>query len=303
MEMTADLDQGIVRRKGGSEKGTGMSVIMAKAAELPVERGELVPRYFDTSLIVTPEENPSYSPEMLADLLTSIKAHGQLVPGFVCPSPDLAKDMRICIEGNRRLATDRILGVPFWAFDLERFVPEEERIMLSFQHNHSRRVMSREEIAERAARYMEIKKCTAGEAAQHLNISQAMLSRAFGDQRIPPELRPRTDVLAGSIRSLVAAVPLALMPQAVAYAETSGPDGKKPTRDQVSAFIQRLKKNGKPAGRKPKTIPLRLNGRMVSVTVADGDSAVNVAEDLKAIAVKLGKHSEVPPDGWPFLFQ
>jgi ParB/RepB/Spo0J family partition protein len=280
-----------------------MSVVMAKAAELPVERGELVPRYFDTSLIVTPEENPSYSPEMLADLLTSIKAHGQLVPGFVCPSPELAKDMRICIEGNRRLATDRILGVPFWAFDLERFVPEEERIMLSFQHNHSRRVMSREEIAERAARYMEIKGCTAGEAAQHLNISQAMLSRAFGDQRIPPELRPRTDVLGGSIRSLVAAVPLQLMPQAVEYAETSGPDGKIPTRDQVSAFIQRLKKNGKPAGSKPKTIPLRMNGRLVTLTVRGGDTPLGVLKDLNAIVAKLGKHPDVQIEGWPFLCQ
>jgi hypothetical protein len=175
--------------------------------------------------------------------------------------------------------------------------------MLSFQHNHSRRVMSREEIAERAARYMEITQCTAGEAAQHLNISQAMLSRAFGDQRIPPELRPRTDVLGGSIRSLVAAVPLQLMPQAVAYAETSGPDGKKPSRDQVSAFIQRLKKNGKPAGSKPKTIPLRMNGRLVTLTVRGGDTPSGVLKDLNAIVAKLGKHPDVQIEGWPFLCQ
>jgi hypothetical protein len=232
-----------------------------------------------------------------------METHGQLVPGWVCPAPELAKDMRICIEGNRRLAAARILGTQFWAFDLGRFVPEEERIVLSFQHNQSRRVMSREEIADRAARYMEITRCTASAAAQHLNISDEMLSRAFGDRRIAPELRPRTDLLGGSIRSLVAAVPLELMPQAVDYAETSGPDGKRPTRDQVSAFIQRLKKKGKPAGRKPKTIRLRFNGRVVTVAVASGDSAANVLKDLNAIVAKLGKHSDGQIDGWPFLFQ
>lgn len=280
-----------------------MSLATAKEPVIQPDRVDVAPRYFDAGLIVTPDENLTYTRAMLGDLLPSIETHGQLVPGFVCPAPELAKDMRICIEGNRRLAAVRILGKPFWAFDLGRFAPEEERIVLSFQHNQSRRVMSREEIADRAARYMEITRCTAGEAARHLNISQAMLSRAFGDQRIPSELRPRTDLLGGSIRSLVAAVPLELMPQAVGYAETSGPDGKRPTRDQVSEFIQRLKRNGKSAGRKPKMIPLRSNGRVVTLAVADGDSAASVAEDLKAIVAKLGKHSEVPPDGWPFLFQ
>ena len=69
---------------------------------------------------------------MLADLLPSLQEHAQFVPGWVCPSPDLPEEKRLCLEGNRRLAVARLLGLHFWAFDLGRFVPEEERIQLTF---------------------------------------------------------------------------------------------------------------------------------------------------------------------------
>ena len=63
------------------------------------------------------------------------------------------------------------------------------------------------------------------------------------------------------------------MAQAVEFAETPRPDGKKPTRDQVALFIQQLKKNGKPKGRKPKDVTLRINGRAVTLAVGETDSA------------------------------
>jgi hypothetical protein len=267
-------------------------------------RTELVPRYYDTELIVTPDDNPDYTPAMLDDLAPSMQELGQLVPGWLCPSPDLpSEDHRLCLEGNRRLAVARMLGRPFWAFDAGRFVPEAERIKLTFQHNHSRRVMSREEIADKAARYIELTQCPAAEAARLLNISGATLSRAFGERRILPELRERADRLGLSIRSLIAAAPAACMARALDFAETPAPDGKKRTRDQVAEHIRRLKKSGRPKGRKARTVMLRLNGRVVTLTVDDRDSASSVAEDLKAIAARLGKHAEVPPDGWTFLFQ
>ncbi len=98
------------------------------------------------------------------------------------PSPDLpTADHRLCLEGNGRLAAVRQLGRPFWAFDLGRFVPEEERIRLMFHHHGTRRRMGREEIAERAVRYIEITGCPAAEAARVLGCSQPTLSRAFGE--------------------------------------------------------------------------------------------------------------------------
>ena len=280
-----------------------MSVATLKVAPPPPGLAELTPQYFDTERIVTPGDNPVYTPAMLADLEASIREYGQLVPGWVAPSPELAEDQRQCLEGNRRLAVARMLGLPFWAFDLGRVVPEAERIRLTFQHHQCRRVMSREEIAERAARYIELTSCPAREAAKLLNISGPTLSRAFGERRILPELRERADRLGLSIRSLIAAAPAACMARALDFAETPDASGKKRTRDQVAEFIHQLKKSGQPKSRKARTVTLRLNGRVVTLTVDDRDSATSVAEDFKSIAARLGKHAEVPPDGWTFLFQ
>jgi phage tail sheath gpL-like len=63
-----------------------------------------------------------------------------------------------------------------------------------------------------------------------------------------------------------------------------------------------LKQNGKPA-RKPRVVTLRHGGRVMTVAVSEKDSAASVADDLKAVAAKLGKHADVPPEGWTFLFQ
>ena len=282
-----------------------MTTTVTKTSEPPPEGAERTLVFIDPELVVTPDGNPAYAPAALADLAESIRRHGQLVPGFICPSPDLPGDRRLCLEGNRRLAVARMLGHRFWAFDLGRFVPEEERIRLLFAHNGSRRQMSRDEIAERAARYIELTGCAAAEAARALGCSGPTLSRAFGEKRIPEALKSRAEQLGLSIRSLVAAAPAALMPQAVEFALTPKDDGRKPTRDQVAMFIQQLKKqaSGKPRERRGKALTLRVNGRAVTLAVGERDSAATVAEDLKALATRLSRHADVPPDGWPFLFQ
>ena len=258
---------------------------------------------FDPELIVSPDDNPAPTPAMLANLLASIREHGQLVPGFVCPSPELPSHKRLCLEGNHRLAVARLLGKPFLAFDLEREVPEEERIRLTFLHNHSRRVMTQAEMAEKAARYMELTACTAADAARFLHVSHPTLSRAFGERRIPTELRGRAETLAMSVRSLVAALPPALMGQAVDYAATPGPDDRLPTRQQVSLFIGRLKTAGKQKARKAKPVMLRVEGRTVTLTVTDADNAASVSKDLGVIVSKLAKLSDVSPEGWHFHFK
>ena len=108
-----------------------MTLASPKSIELPAdpatsgEPAELVPVFIEPELVVTPDDNPAYTPAMLADLADSVREHGQLVPGWMCPSPDLSEDRRLCLEGNRRLAVARMLGRRFWAFDLGRIVPEE----------------------------------------------------------------------------------------------------------------------------------------------------------------------------------
>ena len=283
---------------GSAEAG---SVAEVSAVKLP-ERPELVPKYFDTDRIVTPADNPAYTPAMLADLRDSMREDGQRMPAWICPDESLPEDQRLCLDGNRRLAVARMLGLKFWAFELKHSVTEQERIRLTFSDNFLRRRMSIEEIAERAARYVTLANCTQGEAAKHLNISPATLSRAFGDRRIPLHLKERADRLGLSIRSLIASLQMELMEQAIEFAETPVPDGKKPTRDQVAVFNRQLKKSGKHKSRKPKAVTLRINGRTVTFGVSEHDSAASVAEDFKSIATRLGKLAEVPPEGWHFHF-
>jgi len=57
------------------------------------------------------------------------------------------------------------------------------------------------------------------------------------------------------------------MDKAIAYAETPGQDGRKPTRDQLAGFVNQLRKGGKSKANRPKTVTLRLNGRTVSFAV------------------------------------
>jgi hypothetical protein len=281
-----------------------LMVVTLKAAPPPTGLGDMVLKHFPPELIVSPPENPVYTPEMVADLVPSVEQFGFLVPGLVGPCPDVPPEKRLCHEGNRRLAVARILGIPFWAFDIGRVVEEAERIELLFHHHQCRRLMTMAEIAERAARYIELKQCPDAVAAQVLRVSPATLSRAFGETRIPAEYRERADRLGRSIRSALAAAPVAAMAKVLSFAETARADGKKPTRDQVVAFIQQLRKqsNGKSGG-KPKNVTLRMNGRAVTLAVDEKDSATSVAEDLKALATALGKHSGVEPEGWRFLFQ
>lgn len=279
-----------------------MTLSTPKAASEPPDRPELAPRYFDTRLIVAPPDGPPCNPGVVARLAANMEEHGQLVPGWVFP-PDPVAELREIIEGNHRLAACRQLGRPFWAFDTGRNVPEAERIRLTFQHNQVRRVMGRDEIAERAARFIELTGCAAFEAARMLGISGPTLSRAFGEKRIPAGLKPRTDRLNLSIRSLVAAAPEAVMERAVDFAEAPLPDGKAKTRDQVAAYIRQLKKGEAHKGGKPRPVTLRVGGRTLTLTIATDDTAGTVAEELKAIAAKLAKLSDIKPEGWHFHFQ
>ena len=269
----------------------------------PPKAAELVPRLYDPALIVG--DNAALDQAIVAALVASYQTddQGQLNPGWLFPAPELPEPQRMVLEGHHRLEACRLTGRMFLAFDLGRFVPEEERIRLTFTHNKNRRIFSREEVAQRAARWMEITGGTQHDAATQLGISAPTLSRCFGLRRLPLAAKARTDRLPLSIQSLIAALPEHLMEKAIAFAETPLPDGKKPIRDQVYVYLRQLRKSGKPKGQRPKSITLRAGNRKLSLGVTDGDSAATLAEDLKTIVAKLAKHADVPIDGLPFLFQ
>ena len=41
----------------------------------------------------------------------------------------------------------------------------------------------------------------------------------------------------------------------------------------------------------------------VTLAVSERDTVADVTKDLNALIARLAKHADVPPDGWPFLFQ
>lgn len=267
------------------------------------DRVEMHLKFFDTAKIFPSEPDPVTPTAFHLELLSDLRQRPQRLPGFVYPDPVLAEDERRCLEGHHRLWCCKQLNRPFLAFDLGRFVEEAEQIELIVGTNSLRRVMSRGELADKAARYMELKGCTAAEASKMLGVSAATLSRAFGEARIPAELKPRAQQLGQSIRSIIAAAPAAVMAKAIDYAQTPDPaSGKLPTRDAVDLHIRQLKKDGGSKEPKPKAIRLELEGRVITIDVNEGDVASGTAKELKAIASKLAGLGDKKPEAWPHFF-
>jgi ParB-like chromosome segregation protein Spo0J len=93
---------------------------------------------FDTTSCLPPEDNRPTDRPGINDLIEGIRAHGQLVPGLVCPHPEMASTFQILDGVGRWYACDR-LGLPFRALRLPAPVSPAERIKLRLQHNVIRR--------------------------------------------------------------------------------------------------------------------------------------------------------------------
>jgi hypothetical protein len=137
-----------------------------------------------------------------------------------------------------------------------------------------------------------------------LSLTTPTLSRITSVKRIPPHERTRAESVCPSVCWVIAPLPTPeAISQALDFATEPGPDGRKPSRDEVAAFCARLKNGDKPNAGKAKTVTRKLNGRSVTLTLGDKDTAYSVSEDLKALAKQLSMHTNVEPRGWPFLFQ
>jgi ParB family transcriptional regulator, chromosome partitioning protein len=213
---------------------------------------------FATASCLPPDDN---RPPERPGLVEAIRANTQLVPGLVCPHPELPGRYEILDGVGRWFACDR-LGITFRAMLLPAAVPEAQRIKLRLQHNVIRRNMTLAEIADDAARYMSLTKCTQEEAAQELTLSSATVSRALAvKRRIPSELKPLAEAVRPSIAAMIAALPTSdLMRQALEYASTPGRNGRHPTREQMAAYLEPLKKT---RATRAKTLKGTVDGRKV----------------------------------------
>jgi ParB/RepB/Spo0J family partition protein len=255
---------------------------------------------FETSLCLPSEDN---RPAARPDLIEGIRVNRQLVPGLVCPHLEFA-DKYLILDGvGRWYACDR-LGIPFRAILLPAPVPATEQILLRFQHNVIRRNMTMDEIADDVARYMALRQCTQEEAARELTLSSATISRAMtAKRRIPAEFKPMADGVRPSIAALIATLPTPeAMRKAFDHATTPGRNGKLPTREQVAVYIEPLKKK-KPQQSGVRILKGAVEGRKVEFGVLPDESTDSLIKFLQALATKLTKYRDLPPESLGFLFK
>ncbi len=257
---------------------------------------------FDTASCLPPDDNRPGERPGINSLIEGIRANSQLVPGLICPHPDIP-DKYLILDGVGRWFACGRLGILFRAMLLAAAVGEAERIKLRLQHNLIRRNMTQDEIADDAARYMSLTHCTQEEAARELTLSTATVSRALAvKRRIPPELKAMAELVRPSITSMIATLPDAgAMRQGFELATTPGKNGKLPTRDQMALYLEPLRKK-KPREPRVKTLKGTVDGRKVELGVLPGESTDSVIKFLQALAAKLSKYRDLPPDNLGFLF-
>jgi ParB-like nuclease domain len=246
---------------------------------------------------VEPDEgvDPAARPDI--DFLdASLEEKGQQVPVVIARHPAPVGQYkykmiegtgrRYCLLKRRRMMT---------AIILDRVPSESERIELDFTFNAIRRSMGLAEIAVKAERHMEINGCTQKETAGRLKCSDTTISRALTvTRRIPPEHRAAALRLGPYFVSLISPLPTPeAMGQAIAFADTPRPDGRKPSRAQIVAFVDGLKGKKPARGRRLK---LRVENRQVEIELKPGDSAETLIEAFKAALGRLQEHRKLPLD-------
>jgi ParB/RepB/Spo0J family partition protein len=256
---------------------------------------------FDPADCIPSDDNrPADDRPGIKKIVESILIMTQLVPGLVCPHPELAGKYLI-LDGVGRWYACQKLGLMFKAMLMATAISEPERIKLRLQHNVIRRNMTPDEIADDAKRYIGLTNCTQEMAAKELSLTPSTLSRALTvNRRIPPNLKAMAELVRPSIVAMIASLPkVEAMQQSLEYATTPGKDGRLPTRDQVACFIEQFKKT---RGTKPKTLKGVVEGRKVELSLLPDESTESVIKFLKALTDRIGKYRELPPDSLGFLF-
>ncbi|HVS39332.1 MAG TPA: ParB/RepB/Spo0J family partition protein [Gemmataceae bacterium] len=243
--------------------------------------------------VVTPAGNRVPALESVTDLLASIRADGQLVPGLVCPHPE-PPGKWLCLGGNRRLFCCRVLGRKFKAVAVEGPVTEERQVKLRLTENVIRKNMSLLEIAEDLQRYMRLTGATSqAEVAAALHMGLPEVSRAL---RLPRMLHPdlhgyvRDFKVGRTVAELIAS--LSAEQQHDVMRRVLEGDLKGMKRDAVAREIDRLR------GRKPKaqrSLKLACAG-VVATVKGDCVAALRAFIARATDALKTLERDKLPPE-------
>lgn len=139
--------------KGGMQRSTSPHLLKVAAGVRQMqERSELAERLLKDGgqvVEIDPDEimesairdrfDSGYSEAGIADLLESMREHGQSTPGLVRPVRGAARPFQI-VFGRRRLAAAKLLGIKFKA--IARELSDEDAIVLQGEENSNRKDLS-----------------------------------------------------------------------------------------------------------------------------------------------------------------
>lgn len=245
--------------------------------------------------ILTPPGNRPVTPDSVGDLLPSIEAAGQRIPGIVYPHPE-QPGKYLCAAGNRRVFCCRILGRSFKAVLLSEPPSEVELIRTRLTENVIRKAMSADEIARDIERYMEVAKATQEQAAEFFGFSKSYVSKLLApSKRLSPDLHHlhENPAICRDVIRIIAGMPT--------------PDQQRQLAEKVLATIKAggtVKRDiverwaaGMKGKRQPKAAPfkVRIDG---AVATLPGDWSWDRVIELGNRLVEVGKRGtkiEVPP--------
>ena len=146
-----------------------------------------------TDDLITPAGNRYVGPEMLGELLPSMRQVGQQIPGIVFPHPEIAGKY-IVAAGNRRQLACRILGLKFKAVIFPRAPSDVDLIRIRLTENVIRQSMSADEIANDILIYMQSTGSTQHMAAEFFGLSPGYVSKLHAPlKKLLPELKLLAD--------------------------------------------------------------------------------------------------------------
>ncbi len=244
--------------------------------------------------------------ELEDDLLPSIRSDGQLVAGIVSRHPTLSGTW-IVAAGHRRHRCCEILDIPFRATVIDRVLSRAELIRIRVKENVLRKNPKPFELCAEVCDYKAEQGLeTWTQVGEELSLHPATMSRITSVRHIPAELKAKAETVCPSVCWLIASSlkkNTDAMRRGFEFAATPGPDGKPPSRDAVSRFLESLK-HGKPTAGLPmqKILKGSIDGRLMQIGIKPDDTTDGVIKWLNGVAGKLGKYRDVPPDTLGFLF-
>jgi ParB-like chromosome segregation protein Spo0J len=131
------------------------------------------------------------------------------------------------------------------------------------------------------------------ELATELGVSPSKVSKFLSRQRIAPELLTKVEELDASVIPLIAQVAAEQQPALVAFATSTTESGRRPTRDQVQAYLKAKKQQPKRSARS-QHFTRKIAGRPFRLRLVPDDSHDSMVESLKQLIAFVQKHKAVP---------